>query len=235
MMRRRRAEDGRVLEAVGARLVNLDWLDRQYTDEVRDAEQIAAAVEVAVPGWGALYAPAGVGGYTFLAGTEGQTLDSHPDHVAARQVGLCLERPGVPTYFYGELPYGLGERLERPWPQALEDFTPALEAATGRRLEFTLGELSDAQLARRTRAVSLYETQLRRLEQGVGRSLRDREILRYEALWRSPAPGTARGSRRRPRRHRTPARPGRGPGRDRAPEPGQQVQVAPAHRRSRIR
>jgi LmbE family N-acetylglucosaminyl deacetylase len=200
MMRRRRAEDERALAVAGATVVNLDWLDRQYDDEIRDINRIAAAVRLAAPeALSALYAPAAIGGYAPLAGTE-MILAAHPDHETTRQVALRLDRPDVPTYFFGELPYGLGARHGRTWPAVLEDSTPELEAATGRRLELVVGELSEAALDRRVRALELYGTQLSRLEEGVGQSLREPAILRYEVLWRSPSPGTARGSRRPMRR-----------------------------------
>lgn len=194
MMRRRRAEDARALEVAGASAVNLNWLDRQYVDEVRDVEQIAAGVRLAGPeDFSALYAPAGLGGYTRLAGTETK-LAAHPDHETAREVALRLERPGVPTYFYGELVYGLGERDGQAWPTVLEGFTPELEAATARRLELVVQELSQAALERRTRALMLYRTQLPRLEEGVGRSLGERQILKQEVVWCSPFSGRAQGS-----------------------------------------
>ncbi len=193
MMRRRRAEDESALAAAGASVINLDFLDMQYVDEPRDAQRIAAAVRLAMPqGWSALYAPAGVGGYTPLLGTAGMKLAPHPDHETVRQAALHLERTDVPTYFYGELVYGLGERRGRRWPDVLQDFTPVLEAATGRTLELVLNELSEASVGGRTRALSCYGTQLSRLELGIGPFLHDPAVVRHEALWRAPASGRSR-------------------------------------------
>lgn len=202
MMRRRRAEEERALAIAGASAVNLDFLDGQYIDEVRDAERIAAAVRLAMPdGWSALYAPAGVGGYTPLLGTAGMKLAPHPDHEAVREAALLLERPDIPTYFYGEVVYGLGERRGRRWPHVLQDFTPVLEAASGRSLELVVNELSEESLAGRTRALSCYGTQVSRLELGIGPFLHDPAVVRYEALWSGRAPGRARDRRRLRRRH----------------------------------
>jgi LmbE family N-acetylglucosaminyl deacetylase len=202
MMRRRRAEEDRALAVAGASAVNLDFLDMQYVDEPRDAHRIAAAVRLATSaGWSALYAPAGVGGFTPVLGTKGLKLAPHPDHETVREVALNLEQRDVPTYFYGELVYGLGERRGMRWPGVLGDFTPVLEAATGRSLELVLNELPHASLAGRMRALSCYGTQLSRLELGVGPFLRDPAVVRYEVFWRARGPGRSRDRHWLRRRH----------------------------------
>jgi LmbE family N-acetylglucosaminyl deacetylase len=199
MMRRRRAEDERALAIARVRPVHLEFLDMQYVDEVRDIEAIAAAVKLAVPRWSAVYAPAAIGGYTRLVGTQGMTLAPHPDHETVRDVALRLERQETPTHFYAEIPYGLADIPGRGWPEGIEDFTPVLEAATGRTLELSSYELSAAALTRRIEALAEYQTQLPRIELGVGRFARETEVLRYEAQWRRSA-DTDRGSPRRTRR-----------------------------------
>ena len=184
MMRRRRAEDERVLAGAGAAAVaHLPFLDSQYDDAPRDVEQIAAAIRLAVPQWSALYAPAGTGGFLRIPGTANMTLAPHPDHEAVRAAALLLDRPGVPLRFYAELPYALGGSPNGPWTAALARFTAALEAATARRLRLEVLELPGDSAARRWGALDGYATQLPRLDEGLGGVLNNADVLRREAYW----------------------------------------------------
>jgi LmbE family N-acetylglucosaminyl deacetylase len=199
MMRRRRAEDERALAVAGVSPVHLDFLDRQYTDDERDVEAIAAAIRLVESRWSALFAPAAVGGYTRLVAAHGLTLAPHPDHEVVRDAAVALSRPGIPTYFYAEIPYASGDARGLTWPKGLTDFTPVLEASVGASLQAALNEHSDESLARRLEAISQYTTQIARLEEGVGRFANDPSILRYEVLWTHREGHTRQGIRRRMR------------------------------------
>jgi LmbE family N-acetylglucosaminyl deacetylase len=195
MMKRRRMEDERALARVDVTPVHLDFLDMQYTAEDRDIEAIAAGVKTAVSGWSELYAPAAAGGYTKLLGAQGLTLAPHPDHEAVREAAGALARPGIPTYFYAEIPYASGDARGRTWPHGLTDFTPVLEAGVGGAVRPLIHEHSDESLARRREAVAQYTTQVARLEEGVGPFASDDAVLRYEVLWCLSSADRARGSR----------------------------------------
>jgi LmbE family N-acetylglucosaminyl deacetylase len=199
MVHRRRAEDERALAVAGVAPIHLEFLDGQYLDEARDIETIAAAVKLAVPRWSALYAPAGSGGFVHIIGTAGLTLAPHPDHEAVRAVALELERADAPTFFYAELPYSIADGRPERWAEAIDDFTPALERAVSRPLRLTPNELSDEALERRIEALAHYETQLPRVEEGVGSFVREPAVLRREAYWRSRGGDTRRGNPRRRR------------------------------------
>jgi LmbE family N-acetylglucosaminyl deacetylase len=200
MMRRRRAEDERALAIAGVSPVHLDFLDAQYTTEDRDIEAIAATVRLTASSWSALYAPAGIGGYTKLLGAHGLTLAPHPDHEAVRQVAMRLHQPGVPTCFYAEIPYASGTARGSTWPHGLKGFTPVLEAAVARSLELVVNRHADDSLDRRLEAVAAYTTQVARLEEGIGPFAHDPETLRHEVLWRLQSADRGRDSRRWPRR-----------------------------------
>jgi LmbE family N-acetylglucosaminyl deacetylase len=184
MMRRRRREDERALALVAITPIHLAFLDRQYADTERDSAAIAATIDRLIPQRSAVYAPAATGGFTILPGTPGLTLAPHPDHEVVRAVALHLRLAGVPTYLYAEIPYASGDAQGANWPYTMERFTPVIEAAIGHPLELVLREHPAESLNRRLHALAQYRTQLPRLQEGVGRFIDDRTILRHEAYWR---------------------------------------------------
>jgi len=165
MMRRRRAEDERALALIGTRPAQLDFLDSQYSDDDRDVEAIASAVQGAAPQWSALYAPAAAGGCTELIGEPGTTLAPHPDHEAVREVAMHMRRSGVPMFFYAEIPYASGTARGHTWPESAADLTRVLEAAVGEPLALHIHEHSEAALERRIEALARYQTQHRKLRE----------------------------------------------------------------------
>jgi LmbE family N-acetylglucosaminyl deacetylase len=191
MMRRRRAEDEAALGALGLTPAHLDFLDLQYTEEDRDIATIATVVDQIVPRRSAVYGPAAAGGFTRLLGMFDTTLDPHPDHQAVREVALRLQRPGVPTYLYAEIPYASGDARGGSWPEAVRRFTPTLEATVGKPLGLVVHEHTAESVARRIAAVARYATQLDRLQDGVGRFADEPKLLRYEVCWRLPPTDTA--------------------------------------------
>ncbi|HSP54267.1 MAG TPA: PIG-L family deacetylase, partial [Dehalococcoidia bacterium] len=99
LMRQRRAEDAKVLEANGAQVVHLDFLDEQYRDGPPSCEAIINALSEMAPHYDEISLPAGMGG--------------HSDHQIVAEAALAAT-VGRPRVMYADLPYAA-----RDWSRVL--------------------------------------------------------------------------------------------------------------------
>ena len=94
MMQNRRAENETALADMGARIVNLDFLDAQYRGTSVSAIQLADAIIASGPNDAVYVAP--------LAGSH---VRRHGDHVLVRDAALELKQRGRRVTFYPDAPY----------------------------------------------------------------------------------------------------------------------------------
>ena len=92
LMRQRRAEDVKALEANGAQAIHLDFLDCQYRNGPPPRQAIIYALEQLVPDYDEVWLPAGIGG--------------HPDHRIVAEAAFAAT-VGQTRVMYADQPYAL--------------------------------------------------------------------------------------------------------------------------------
>jgi hypothetical protein len=166
LMNRRVAEDAEALESLGAKAVNLDFLDTQYrglsesTHPDPAPAEIAAALVERVPRASGLVLPAALGAPA--AGSP-----AHVDHVLARATVGVLGDFGGTVRFYADVPYAL--RLG--WPEWVDRERGSADATAAWERSFEEGGIDTALLVpdvrtlgpddrqRKRRALRAYQTQ----------------------------------------------------------------------------
>jgi hypothetical protein len=191
-VRERIEEDREALALAGRSAVNLDFLDEQYREREQPLAPITAAIEPLLMPGAEIYAPA--------------ALANHTDHALVRDAALDLRRTGFAVSLYADLPHaalhGWPAWVKNEPSPVVKDLAGAFwdrALAGAAALKPTVHALDPETHARKVAAVHMYETQVRALEEFVGRSLKDPEVLGYEVDWAtaSPARETGRAGRRR--------------------------------------
>jgi hypothetical protein len=183
-VRERVAEDRRALALAGRAAVNLPFLDSQYREADQAPEEIVEALGGVLVAGARIYAPASLG-------------DHHRDHTAVRAAALALRAEGADVTLYADLPHAtvLG------WPRwvldgesssgadrAAEQWAGQLEATglSPGQMAVAAHRLRAEDHARKLEAVLAYTSQRRPLEQAIGCSLEDPQLLGFEVDWRLP-------------------------------------------------
>lgn len=179
-MEARLEEDRAALALPGRSAVYLPFLDRHYRTAAPDADEVAEAIDAAVPAASIVCAPAGIGG--------------HEDHVMVRDIALGLGgRSGIPVRLYAELPYAVrfgwpawvtgsaGDRdqaAELDWDSYLSSIPVPRSALTADVRRF-----DDAQMGAKLAAMRRYRTQFRLLNQSPFGVLEHPQVLPWEVAW----------------------------------------------------
>ena len=173
-------EDRAALALAGRSAVYLPFLDGHYRTDEPASEELASAIDAAVPAASMLYAPAGIG--------------NHADHLLVRDIAVTLSRRlRLPLSLYAELPYAA--RFGWPtWVSAAPadprvvvdaDWELSLGSAGQRRsaLAARVNRLDDAQMAAKLAALKRYRTQFSLLNQGPLGLLEHPLVLPWEVAW----------------------------------------------------
>lgn len=176
----RREEDHRVLEAVGARAVHLDFLDQQYRRVQVPHQRMVDKLEELAAGFDEIWLPAGLG---------------HQDHRDVSRAALAAT-VGRPRVMYADLPYAASEwgihalAVDRDgapaagWTEAVLNACPSAppEVPSTRRL--TVAEAEAKRLA-----ISGYRTQFEYLVAAKPEWWNDPDLFAREWFWPLPAEG----------------------------------------------
>jgi LmbE family N-acetylglucosaminyl deacetylase len=178
-MRERRAEDVRVLRALGIEPLHFPFLEHPYRSQVTpalDLDHVVDAVRPLVVAADTLYAPAGI--------------DGHPDHLFTRDVARAL---GIaPLCYYADLPYATsfgwphwvtGEPRDR-YLDVDAFWSAHTDVPTDVSLNVAVITLSvDAQRAK-LEALRAYRTQFAALEAQDQRRISAPRFISFEVVWR---------------------------------------------------
>lgn len=179
-MRARLDEDRAALTLAGRSGIYLPFLDRHYRADDPAADELATAIDGAVPAAAMLYAPAGIGG--------------HVDHLLVRDAAAAISRThGLPLNLYAELPYAARfgwpgwvsgapadphAVVEQDWESSLRSAPVARSALTPR-----VHRLDADQMAAKVTAMKRYRTQFALLNQGPLGFLEHASVLPWEVSW----------------------------------------------------
>lgn len=164
----RRQENSAALNKAGADVLNLNYLDRPYADRPPDINQITEDIIARTAADDDFAVNAGIG-HPFI----------HPDHVAARLVGLALQQRGRQVSFYLDTPYAAVCRRTGDWPLRI---SPAkLNRVFNCPVEISVCQLSQKQLSDKLAAMSCYASQLRLVNLFSLGGL-NRDVLTYEGI-----------------------------------------------------
>ena len=179
-MEARLDEDRAALALARRSAVYLPFLDRHYRSSAPGAEEVAGAIDAAVPAASLLYAPVGIGG--------------HEDHVLVRDSALDLgRRSGIPVLLYAELPYAIrfgwpawvtgaagnaNDAADLDWDAYLSSLPVRRSALTAR-----VHRLDDAEMDAKLTAMRRYRTQFPLLNQSPFGVLEHLLVLPWEVAW----------------------------------------------------
>jgi LmbE family N-acetylglucosaminyl deacetylase len=146
MMEARRQENETALSGLGVRIVNLDFLDNQYMNEVRDKDQLYNQLKARVAKTDIIYAP--------IAASR---LYRHPDHVLLRVIGLKLKKEGYKVIFYADIPYM--QIPQKPGDSFVSRLEKRIFLLTAKKLKVSVISLDKNEVIKKMAAMKAYETQ----------------------------------------------------------------------------
>ena len=146
MMEARRQENETALSGLGVHIVNLDFLDNQYMNEVRDEDELYNQLKARVAKTDIIYAPIAVG-----------KPYRHPDHVLLRDIGLQLKKEGYKVNFYADIPYM--QIPKKPGDSYVSRLEKRIFSLTGEKLKVSVMSLDNNEVIKKVAAMKAYETQ----------------------------------------------------------------------------
>jgi hypothetical protein len=183
-VRERIEEDRRALAVAGRTAVNLGFLDEQYRREDQLLAPLTEQIEQLLDRRARIYAPA--------------AFANHTDHALVRAAALALRAGGFDVSLYADLPHAMirggpawVSQKSGPTSRDLASALWARVLAPTDAAGPTVHHLDAAAHADKLAAVGMYGTQLQALEDLVGRSLADPEVLGYEVVWPTAPPAHA--------------------------------------------
>lgn len=169
----RRVENEMAFAGTAATLVNLDYLDGQYTHPPRDIRDMTETIVEHIPDDTIIIAASGISHYWRRV---------NPDHIVTRMIGQQLLRMGRYVVFHADIPYMLPYVYYDRWPERLS--AEQISRTLGMDIAVDAIELSSEQQARKRAAVEAYGSQYALLCQDLWHTMRRTAAYRWEALFR---------------------------------------------------